>query len=217
MRLCTGTRLGPYEILGSLGAGGMGEVVMEYVEGETLSARLRKDCLPVTQALELAIHIAEALDAAHRRSIDGRRIAHCPTSSPITHSALRHIPPYLNTSGLTRPLHQLHVEYPAHPVHEFAQVFLPDPSLPHRRLLLRQEPRRNPRAGDDVRFLRHALPASLRLPVYAHPSLRTHMLRHRSDASFFNSAGQLTITVSGCPALAGVARTRKRWPSEVAS
>src|SRR5580700_2481959 len=37
--------------------------------------------------------------------------------------------------------------------------------------------------------------------------------RHCTAAPFFNSAGQLTITVSNWPACAGVARTRKRWPS----
>ena len=40
---------------------------------------------------------------------------------------------------------------------------------------------------------------------------------HCAGAPFFNSAGQLTITVSGCAACSGVARTRKRWPSGVVS
>ena len=110
-----GTRLGPYELLGHLGAGGMGEVwkacdtridrvvaikrlksehaerfkrearaiaalnhprvcqlydvgpdylVMEYVEGEIL-----RGPVPVTDALRLALQIAEALTAAHRKGI----------------------------------------------------------------------------------------------------------------------------------------------------
>ena len=110
-----GTRLGPYELIGHLGAGGMGEVwkacdtrvdrvvaikrlksehterfkrearaiaalnhprvcqlydlgpdylVMEYVEGEIL-----KGPVPVTDALRLALQIAEALTAAHRKGI----------------------------------------------------------------------------------------------------------------------------------------------------
>jgi serine/threonine-protein kinase len=110
-----GVRLGPYELIDLLGAGGMGEVwkardtrvdrfvavkrlrvehtdrfkrearaiaalnhphicqlydvgsdylVMEYVEGEAL-----KGPLPVAQALSLAIQIAEALAAAHRKGI----------------------------------------------------------------------------------------------------------------------------------------------------
>ena len=115
LTLTPGTRLGPYEIISALGAGGMGEVwkardtrvdrivaikrlkaehaerfkrearaiaalnhpricqlydvgpdylVMEYVEGEPL-----KGPLPVADALRLAVQIAEALAAAHRKGI----------------------------------------------------------------------------------------------------------------------------------------------------
>jgi eukaryotic-like serine/threonine-protein kinase len=124
MALSKGDRLGPYEILSPLGAGGMGEVykardtrlertvaikvlpehiagredlrarferearsvaslnhphictlhdigsqdgvgfmVMEYLEGETLAERLGKGPIPLDQALKLAIQIADALDA----------------------------------------------------------------------------------------------------------------------------------------------------------
>ena len=124
MPLAAKTRLGPYEIIAPLGAGGMGEVfrakdtrldrtvaikicrgrfterferearaisslnhphicalydigrenstdflVMEYLEGESLEARLRKGPLPIEEALEIAIQIASALDAAHRRGM----------------------------------------------------------------------------------------------------------------------------------------------------
>jgi serine/threonine protein kinase len=115
MPLSAGTRLGPYEILSALGAGGMGEVykardtrlgrtvaikilksphsdrfklearaiaalnhphicalydigpdylVMEYVEGKPL-----RGPLPAEEALKLALQVADALDAAHRRGI----------------------------------------------------------------------------------------------------------------------------------------------------
>ncbi len=142
MSLAAGSRLGPYEILSPLGAGGMGEVykardtrldrtvalkvlpadiagdpqardrlerearavgalnhphictlhdigrhevspgsgqtvdylVMEYVEGETLAARLEKGPLPLDQALACAIQIASALDRAHRAGIVHRDI-----------------------------------------------------------------------------------------------------------------------------------------------
>ena len=128
--LKTGDRLGPYEILSSIGAGGMGEVyeardprlnrrvaikilspdraldpqararfereakaiaalnhphictiydvghergtdflVMERLEGQTLSARLARGALPIAQALQIAIEMADALDRAHRAGI----------------------------------------------------------------------------------------------------------------------------------------------------
>src|ERR1700731_5100915 len=133
MPILTGKRLGPYEILSSIGAGGMGEVyrakdtrldrivaikvlpthladraelcerfereakaisslnhphictlydvghqdgidylVMEYVEGETLAARLEKGPLPLDQVLRYAIEIADALDKAHRKGVTHR-------------------------------------------------------------------------------------------------------------------------------------------------
>ena len=128
--LPAGTRLGPYEILEPIGAGGMGEVykatdtrlervvaiklltrnwsddpemrqrfereaqivaslnhpnicvlhdigkqdgadflVMEYLEGETLAARLDRGPIEVNEALKIAIAIADALDKAHRRGV----------------------------------------------------------------------------------------------------------------------------------------------------
>jgi eukaryotic-like serine/threonine-protein kinase len=130
MPLSAGTRLGPYEILSPIGAGGMGEVyrakdtrldrtvaikilpehlssnpqlrerfdreakaisslshphicplydvghqdgigylVMEHLEGETLAQWLRKGPLPPERALEYAIQIADALDTAHRHGV----------------------------------------------------------------------------------------------------------------------------------------------------
>jgi Tol biopolymer transport system component len=135
MSLATGTRLGPYEILSQLGAGGMGEVykardtrldrsvaikvlprhlsdypelrerfereahaiaslqhpnictlydigeqdgthflVMEYLEGETLAARLTKGPLPLDQILKISIEISDALDKAHRKGFTHRDI-----------------------------------------------------------------------------------------------------------------------------------------------
>jgi serine/threonine protein kinase len=130
MALTTGVRLGPYEILGAIGAGGMGEVykardtrldrivaikvlppefvndpaakqrfdreaqtiaslkhphicvlhdigsqdgidflVMEYLEGDTLTDRLTKGPMPLDEALGVAIAIADALDKAHRQGV----------------------------------------------------------------------------------------------------------------------------------------------------
>src|SRR5215831_18324591 len=48
---------------------GVDFLVMEYVEGETLSTRLERGALPFDQALTTAVQIAEALAAAHRQGI----------------------------------------------------------------------------------------------------------------------------------------------------
>ena len=44
-------------------------ICMELVEGETLSARLTRGPVPVTQAVGLAIQVAAALEAAHRKGV----------------------------------------------------------------------------------------------------------------------------------------------------
>jgi serine/threonine protein kinase len=49
-------------------------LVMEFLEGETLAARLTRGPLPLVEALERAIEIAAALDKAHRASIVHRDI-----------------------------------------------------------------------------------------------------------------------------------------------
>ncbi len=46
---------------------GIDFLVMEYLEGETLEQRLRKGALPLDQALQLGIHIADALDGCPPR------------------------------------------------------------------------------------------------------------------------------------------------------
>jgi serine/threonine protein kinase len=48
---------------------GMQFLVMEYLEGETLSARLRKGRLSLDLTLRYGIEVADALDAAHRKGI----------------------------------------------------------------------------------------------------------------------------------------------------
>jgi len=48
---------------------GLPFLVMEYVDGETLARRLRRTPLPVSQVVQYAIHIAEALDHAHGTGI----------------------------------------------------------------------------------------------------------------------------------------------------
>jgi Tol biopolymer transport system component len=133
MPLAAGTKLGPYEVLAPIGAGGMGEVyratdtrlnrtvaikvlppqftnniemkqrfdreaqviaglnhphictlydigrqegtdflVMEYLEGETLSHRLERGPLPLDEALKVGLAVADALDKAHGQGITHR-------------------------------------------------------------------------------------------------------------------------------------------------
>jgi len=120
MRRSLGDKLGPYEITGVLGKGGMGEVyratdtrlrrevavktsddrftdrferearavaalnhqnicaiydvgpdylVMELVEGETLTERIGQGAIPLDEALAIARQIADALEAAHEKGI----------------------------------------------------------------------------------------------------------------------------------------------------
>ncbi|HWC66063.1 MAG TPA: serine/threonine-protein kinase, partial [Thermoanaerobaculia bacterium] len=148
MTLAAGTKLGPYEVISALGAGGMGEVykardtrlgrdvavkvlpehlsqspeskmrfereakavsqlshphicalydvgnadgveylVMELLEGQILSDRLSRGPLPREQVLEYGKQIAEALDAAHRRSLVHRDLK--PANVMITRSGVK--------------------------------------------------------------------------------------------------------------------------------
>ena len=148
MSLAPGVRLGPYEILAPLGAGGMGEVyrakdtrldrmvavkvlpshmsaspesrqrfereaktisqlshphicalydvgregeteylVMELLEGETLSDRLARGPLPLEQTLRYGTEIADALDKAHRQGIVHRDLK--PGNVMLTKSGVK--------------------------------------------------------------------------------------------------------------------------------
>src|SRR5215813_10549162 len=44
-------------------------LVLELVEGETLAERIQREPVPVEEALDIARHIAEALEAAHDKGI----------------------------------------------------------------------------------------------------------------------------------------------------
>ncbi len=50
-------------------SGGVRALVLELVEGEDLSERLKRGALPLEEALAIARQIAEALEAAHEKGI----------------------------------------------------------------------------------------------------------------------------------------------------
>jgi serine/threonine protein kinase len=58
---------------------GIDYLVMEYLEGETLAARIEKSPLPTAELLRYASQIADALDKAHRQ---GRRRRQPSLDSP---------------------------------------------------------------------------------------------------------------------------------------
>jgi serine/threonine protein kinase len=62
-------------------------LVMEYLEGETLVARLARGVLKVDEALAIAIQICDALDAAHRRGITHRDLK--PGNVMLTKSGVK--------------------------------------------------------------------------------------------------------------------------------
>src|SRR5476649_141763 len=51
---------------------GIHYLVMEYLDGETLAARLERGPLPLADALKFAVQIANALDKAHREGVTHR-------------------------------------------------------------------------------------------------------------------------------------------------
>ena len=60
---------------------------MEYLEGDTLAQRLQQGALPLDQALQVAIEIADALDKAHRQGIVHRDIK--PSNVMLTESGAK--------------------------------------------------------------------------------------------------------------------------------
>jgi eukaryotic-like serine/threonine-protein kinase len=79
-------------------------LVMEYLEGETLSDRLKRGALPKDQLLRCGIQIAEALDEAHRRGVVHRDLK--PANIMLTKSGVKLLDfglAKLNTSELLTP------------------------------------------------------------------------------------------------------------------
>jgi len=57
-------------------------LVMELVEGETVAERIKRGPIPLAEALTIAVHIAEALEAAHEKGIIHRDLK--PANVKIT-------------------------------------------------------------------------------------------------------------------------------------
>src|ERR1035441_9803822 len=76
---------------------GTAYLVMEYVQGESLDARLRKGPLPLKQALECGMQICDALEKAHRAGIVHRDLK--PGNVMLTASGAK-----LLDFGLAKPV-----------------------------------------------------------------------------------------------------------------
>ena len=75
---------------------GTSYLVMEYLQGESLDARLRKGPLPIKLALEIAMQVCDALEKAHRAGIVHRDLK--PANIMITESGAK-----LLDFGLAKP------------------------------------------------------------------------------------------------------------------
>jgi eukaryotic-like serine/threonine-protein kinase len=74
-------------IYGLEASGDVPALVLEFIEGETLDTRIARGPLAVTQALTLAVQIAEALDHAHRKGVTHRDLK--PANIMLTHSGVK--------------------------------------------------------------------------------------------------------------------------------
>ena len=85
---------------------------MEYLDGETLTSRLKKGPLPLQQVFQYAIQIADAIGQAHRHGVIHRDLK--PSNIMLTKSGakvldfgLAKIHTVDDTTGLTQPMETL--------------------------------------------------------------------------------------------------------------
>ena len=78
-RICTLHDVGHQEVVDFL--------VMEYLEGESLAERLRKEPPPLKERLKIGIEMCEALDVAHRAGIIHRDLK--PGNIMLTKSGVK--------------------------------------------------------------------------------------------------------------------------------
>ena len=97
---------------------GIHYLVMELVEGDTLQQRLEKGRLPLDQALEYAIQIADALDKAHRQGVVHRDLK--PGNIMLTKSGTKLLDFGLaklkGDAGSVSPLSQMPTQDPSAPL-----------------------------------------------------------------------------------------------------
>jgi eukaryotic-like serine/threonine-protein kinase len=79
---------------------GIDYLVMECVEGETLTRRLEKGPLPLEQVLKFGMQIADAVDKAHRQGVVHRDLK--PSNIMLTSAGVK-----LLDFGLAKPAHAL--------------------------------------------------------------------------------------------------------------
>jgi len=80
---------------------GVDFLVMEFLEGETLAERLTRSAIPIPQALQYAMQIADALDKAHRAGIIHRDLK--PGNIMLTKSGAKLLDFGLAKAGVPGP------------------------------------------------------------------------------------------------------------------
>jgi serine/threonine-protein kinase len=68
-------------------SGDVRALILEYIQGETLEAKIARGPIAVNQSLTLAVQIAEALDHAHRKGVMHRDLK--PANIMLTHSGVK--------------------------------------------------------------------------------------------------------------------------------